>query len=94
MTDDQWSNQRKPELCNIVLDYNVCIARCSFYQRIYIYPYHRDRVGISKTELVSMLEEEELKDAVLVVLANKQVSLGKIFFQRVNNLFDRTLRVR
>ena len=36
--------------------------------------YHiRDRVGISKTELVSMLEEEELKDAVLVVLANKQV---------------------
>ena len=50
------------------------------YQRIYIYPYHRDRVGISKTELVSMLEEEELKDAVLVVLANKQVSLGKIFF--------------
>ena len=33
----------------------------------------RDRVGISKTELVSMLEEEELKDAVLVVLANKQV---------------------
>ena len=34
---------------------------------------HRDRVGISKTELVSMLEEEELKDAVLVVLANKQV---------------------
>ena len=36
---------------------------------------HRDRVGISKTELVSMLEEEELKDAVLVVLANKQVIL-------------------
>lgn len=32
----------------------------------------RDRVGISKTELVSMLEEDELKDAVLVVLANKQ----------------------
>merc|ERR1719243_265591 len=32
----------------------------------------RDRVGISKQELVSMLEEEELKDAVLVVLANKQ----------------------
>ena len=32
----------------------------------------RDRVGISKQELVSMLEEDELKDAVLVVLANKQ----------------------
>ena len=32
----------------------------------------RDRVGISKQELVSMLEEEELKSAILVVLANKQ----------------------
>lgn len=32
----------------------------------------RDRMGISKQELVSMLEEEELKNAILVVLANKQ----------------------
>jgi len=32
----------------------------------------RDRMGISKQELVSMLEEDELKDAILVVLANKQ----------------------
>lgn len=32
----------------------------------------RDRIGISKEELVSMLEEEELKKAILVVLANKQ----------------------
>ncbi|XP_064482418.1 ADP-ribosylation factor-like protein 1 isoform X2 [Ornithodoros turicata] len=32
----------------------------------------RDRIGISKEELVSMLEEEELRKAVLVVLANKQ----------------------
>ena len=32
----------------------------------------RDRIGISKRELVSMLEEEELKNAILVVLANKQ----------------------
>jgi ADP-ribosylation factor-like protein 1 len=29
-------------------------------------------MGISKSELVSMLEEDELKDAILVVLANKQ----------------------
>ena len=29
-------------------------------------------MGISKQELVSMLEEDELKDAILVVLANKQ----------------------
>ncbi|VDN93818.1 unnamed protein product [Brugia pahangi] len=32
----------------------------------------KDRIGISKQELVSMLEEEELKSAVLMVLANKQ----------------------
>jgi len=32
----------------------------------------RDRIGISKQELVSMLEEPELEKAVLVVLANKQ----------------------
>ncbi len=29
-------------------------------------------MGISKQELVSMLEEEELRGAILVVLANKQ----------------------
>ncbi|XP_078077222.1 ADP-ribosylation factor-like protein 1 [Mustelus asterias] len=32
----------------------------------------KDRMGISKSELVAMLEEEELKKAVLVVFANKQ----------------------
>lgn len=32
----------------------------------------RERIGISKQELVAMLEEEELRKAVLVVLANKQ----------------------
>ncbi|XP_053138735.1 ADP-ribosylation factor-like protein 1 [Hemicordylus capensis] len=32
----------------------------------------RDRTGISKSELVAMLEEEELKKAILVVFANKQ----------------------
>lgn len=32
----------------------------------------RDRIGISKTELVRMLEEEELRNAILLVFANKQ----------------------
>jgi hypothetical protein len=32
----------------------------------------QERMGISKHELVAMLEEEELKDAALVVFANKQ----------------------
>ncbi|XP_065835703.1 ADP-ribosylation factor-like protein 1 [Oscarella lobularis] len=32
----------------------------------------RERIGISKQELVAMLEEEELKKAILIVFANKQ----------------------
>ncbi|GMT06252.1 hypothetical protein PENTCL1PPCAC_28426, partial [Pristionchus entomophagus] len=38
----------------------------------------KDRMGVSKGELVSMLEEEELKDAVLLILANKQDLPGKM----------------
>lgn len=32
----------------------------------------RERLAISKDELVSMMEEDELKEAVLIVFANKQ----------------------
>lgn len=32
----------------------------------------RDRLGLSKKELLSMLEEEELKSTILLVFANKQ----------------------
>ncbi|ORY05122.1 ARF/SAR superfamily [Basidiobolus meristosporus CBS 931.73] len=32
----------------------------------------KDRIGTSREELVSMLEEEELRDAALLVFANKQ----------------------
>ncbi|PVV03687.1 hypothetical protein BB560_001823 [Smittium megazygosporum] len=32
----------------------------------------RDRIGISKEELNSMLAEDELRDAILLVFANKQ----------------------
>jgi len=31
-----------------------------------------ERIGISKEELISMMDEEELKDASLLVFANKQ----------------------
>lgn len=31
-----------------------------------------ERIGISRQELVSMLDEEELKSAILLILANKQ----------------------
>lgn len=33
----------------------------------------KERMGIAKSELLSMLEEEELKTAALMVFANKQV---------------------
>ncbi|PVU96435.1 hypothetical protein BB561_001167 [Smittium simulii] len=36
----------------------------------------RDRIGISREELNSMLEEEELNDAILLVFANKQDVTG------------------
>eukprot|EP00042_Codosiga_hollandica_P018957 m.57233 g.57233 ORF g.57233 m.57233 type:complete len:254 (+) comp49016_c0_seq2:1015-1776(+) len=36
----------------------------------------KERMGIAKSELVSMLEEEELKNAVLLVFANKQDQAG------------------
>ncbi|XP_028412616.1 ADP-ribosylation factor-like protein 1 [Dendronephthya gigantea] len=38
----------------------------------------RDRIGISKQELLSMLEEDELKRAILMVFANKQDMEGSM----------------
>lgn len=35
----------------------------------------RERVGEAKEELMRMLAEDELRDVVLLVFANKQVSL-------------------
>jgi ADP-ribosylation factor-like protein 1 len=35
----------------------------------------RDRLPIAKAELLAMLSEDELKDARLLVFANKQASL-------------------
>ncbi|KAI3383544.1 hypothetical protein SNEBB_005352 [Seison nebaliae] len=44
-----------------------------------------DRMGISKQELLSMLQEEELKSAVLCVLANKQDLKGAMSVAQVAN---------
>ena len=41
------------------------------------------RLGIAKQELGAMLEEEELKDAILLVFANKQDSKGALKAQQV-----------
>lgn len=45
----------------------------------------KDRIGISKTELLTMLEEEELKKAILVVFANKQDLEGCLTVTEVAN---------
>jgi ADP-ribosylation factor-like protein 1 len=43
-----------------------------------------ERLGIAKQELLAMLDEEELKDAVLLVFANKQDSKGALDAQKVS----------
>ena len=45
----------------------------------------RDRIRISKTELLTMLEEDELKKAILVVFANKQDLEGCLSVTEVAN---------
>ncbi|XP_052225078.1 ADP-ribosylation factor-like protein 1 isoform X2 [Dreissena polymorpha] len=50
----------------------------------------RDRIGISKQELFSMLEEDELKKAVLVVFANKQDIEGAMTVSEVANALGLT----
>jgi len=45
----------------------------------------RDRIGISKQELGSMLEEDELRKAILVVFANKQDIEGAMTVTEVAN---------
>ena len=37
----------------------------------------RERVGEARDELMRMLAEDELRDAVLLVFANKQASFGR-----------------
>ena len=39
----------------------------------------RERVGEARDELNRMLNEDELRNSVLLVFANKQVGLGKSF---------------
>lgn len=43
-------------------------------------------VGIAKQELMAMLEEEELRDAILLVFANKQDSRGALNSRHVRTL--------
>jgi len=44
-----------------------------------------DRLGIAKQELMAMLEEEELRDAILLVFANKQDSRGALNSRHVSD---------
>ena len=42
-----------------------------------------DRLSVAKQELMAMLEEDELKDSILLVFANKQDSRGALNAQQV-----------
>jgi len=50
----------------------------------------RDRIGISKEELLSMMEEEEMRDAVLLILANKQDIAGSMSATEITDAFGLT----
>lgn len=45
----------------------------------------KERIGISKQELLAMLEEDELKDSILCVFANKQDMEGAMTAAEVSN---------
>ncbi|KAJ1935597.1 Arf GTPase arl1, partial [Kickxella alabastrina] len=48
----------------------------------------RDRIGTSRDELASMLSEDELKQAVLLVFANKQDMDGALSAAEVSDALD------
>lgn len=41
---------------------------------------HRDRLMEAHSELAKLLTEKELRDALLLIFANKQVRLGSVLF--------------
>lgn len=68
-----------------------CIVRCIPFFLIFLYKLpnltfaglifvvdsnDKERIGEAKEELMRMLSEDELRDAVLLVFANKQVCLS------------------
>lgn len=54
----------------------------------------RERVGEAREELMRMLSEDELRDAVLLVFANKQVLPLKNFLTYILQLFLKFLFIR
>ena len=55
---------------------NLLLFCLSFQGLIFVVDSNdRERVGEAREELMRMLAEDELRDAVLLIFANKQVSL-------------------
>jgi ADP-ribosylation factor-like protein 1 len=50
----------------------------------------KDRVAIAKEELLAMLEEEELRSAALLVIANKQDMEGAMTVTQVSDFLGLT----
>jgi ADP-ribosylation factor-like protein 1 len=55
----------------------------SFFLSFFIHQHPISFSGIAKQELMAMLEEEELKDAILLVFANKQDYKGALNSRQV-----------
>lgn len=51
----------------------------------------RERIGEAREELMRMLAEDELRDAVLLIFANKQVCVGIVWFNLYLILFEMML---
>jgi len=55
----------------------VCVCVCVYVGLIFVVDSNdRERVGEAREELMRMLAEDELRDAVLLVFANKQVCMS------------------
>ena len=68
------------KMCNHFLHTNL--ASLPFSGLIFVVDSNdRERVGEAKEELMRMLAEDELRDAVLLVFANKQVKLCHCFLK-------------
>ena len=86
-----WSNEYQAILVNFM---NLFGRRCYYANTdavIYVIDScDRDRISTSKEELMQMLQEEELKNAALLVFANKQDMEGAMSVSEVSEFMGLT----
>jgi len=73
---DEYSDSAAINFCLMSADImdHMCVCVCVHVGLIFVVDSNdRERVGEAREELMRMLAEDELRDAVLLVFANKQV---------------------